>query len=363
MLGSPVESYLDPKLMLESSRGCWWGEKHQCTFCGLNGSLIQFRSKPAEQFVAELTDLVRRHRCLDVIMVDNIIDSRYFAEVLPELAKLDWDMRIHYEVKSNLTSAQIALLVKSHVTHVQPGIESLSSRALKLMDKGVQAVRNVRTLRDGQSHHLTVSWNFLYGFPGETDDDYLPVVRQFPALVHLRPPSGASLICLHRFSPNFDQPEIGFVNRRPASYYDHVYRMSQDEMTDICYEFDTDYLGIGQDAVTALEDAVADWKNRHRGSSLLRIDLPSELRIEDRRRGWPSRDHIIDDPTLRTAYDLLEHGRSIDAVHVRLVAAGHEMDLARLSAWVDALVEAGLVFVEGDRYLALATTDVPVTVD
>src|SRR5262249_14390972 len=24
-------------LPYESSRGCWWGQKHHCTFCGLNG--------------------------------------------------------------------------------------------------------------------------------------------------------------------------------------------------------------------------------------------------------------------------------------------------------------------------------------
>ncbi|HEY0637996.1 MAG TPA: RiPP maturation radical SAM C-methyltransferase [Pseudonocardiaceae bacterium] len=362
LLGSPVEGRVDPRLMLESSRGCWWGEKHQCTFCGLNGSLIQFRSKPAEQFVAELTDLVRRHRCLDVTMVDNIIDSRYFAEVLPELAKLDWDLRIHYEVKSNLTSRQIEQLVGAHVTHVQPGIESLSSTVLRLMDKGVHAVRNVRTLRDGQSHHLTVSWNYLYGFPRETADDYLPVIRQFPALVHLPPPSGASLICLHRFSPNFDRPDIGFVNRRPAGYYDHVYDLPEHELADLCYEFDSDRLGIGPEVATELAHGIADWKARHDGSTLLRVDLPERLVLQDRRVGWPERDHVIDDPAWRTAYDLLGPGRSLPAVHDRLVTAGHRLDASALHGWAEELVEQGLLFREGGRYLSLATTDIPVRV-
>ncbi|SVC64916.1 uncharacterized protein METZ01_LOCUS317770, partial [marine metagenome] len=33
------------KIPFESSRGCWWGEKHHCTFCGLNGTSMKFRSK------------------------------------------------------------------------------------------------------------------------------------------------------------------------------------------------------------------------------------------------------------------------------------------------------------------------------
>ena len=26
------------RILFESARGCWWGEKQHCTFCGLNGS-------------------------------------------------------------------------------------------------------------------------------------------------------------------------------------------------------------------------------------------------------------------------------------------------------------------------------------
>src|SRR5512142_331306 len=52
LAASPVAEYLSPYLFVEGSRGCWWGEKHQCTFCGLNGSSIAFRSKPAERFWA-----------------------------------------------------------------------------------------------------------------------------------------------------------------------------------------------------------------------------------------------------------------------------------------------------------------------
>ena len=27
----------------ESARGCWWGAKHHCTFCGLNGTAMRFQ--------------------------------------------------------------------------------------------------------------------------------------------------------------------------------------------------------------------------------------------------------------------------------------------------------------------------------
>ena len=30
-------------LTFETSRGCWWGQKHHCTFCGLNGEGMGYR--------------------------------------------------------------------------------------------------------------------------------------------------------------------------------------------------------------------------------------------------------------------------------------------------------------------------------
>ena len=39
-----------PTLLFETSRGCWWGAKSHCTFCGLNGGSMTFRSKTRAAF-------------------------------------------------------------------------------------------------------------------------------------------------------------------------------------------------------------------------------------------------------------------------------------------------------------------------
>lgn len=359
---SSVEGHIEPKLVLESARGCWWGEVHHCTFCGLNGSLMQFRSKPPARVLREVTELVARHRTLDIAMVDNIMDNRYFTEVLPDIAALDWDLRIHYELKANLTTAQIEALRAARIAHVQPGIESLSTPVLKIMDKGVDAVRNVRTLRDCESAHLDTTWNLLFGFPGETEDDYWPLIRQIPALVHLPPPSDLTPIQLERFSPNFDRPELGFPRRRPADMYRHVYDLPQTELADLVYLFDTDEAGIRGEVVDVLEAAIDEWKKRHHDSSLVRVMTGEELWLLDRRSGWPERDYRIDDPVLVAAYRQLEHGRSDRALRSRLAEEGIAVTESRLRGWLDELCDAGFVFREADRYVALATTSVPVRI-
>ena len=53
---SPLRAELWPEvaILFESSRGCWWGAKSHCTFCGVNGSLMPFRKKPAARVVEEI---------------------------------------------------------------------------------------------------------------------------------------------------------------------------------------------------------------------------------------------------------------------------------------------------------------------
>ncbi|HLX48471.1 MAG TPA: RiPP maturation radical SAM C-methyltransferase [Streptosporangiaceae bacterium] len=359
---SPVNEHIEPKLTIETARGCWWGEKHHCTFCGLNGTLMKFRSKEPDAVLAELGELVRRHRALDVIVVDNIIDNSFLTTVLPRIAGLGWDLRIHYEVKSNLKPEEIRALHDAGVCHIQPGIESLVKPVLKIMEKGVAPIRNIRTLRDGESTGLTVSWNWLYGFPGERAGDYAPVLRQMPRLVHLQPPSGAARIVLERFSPYFSDTALGFPERTTAKAYRHVYDLAEEDMRDMVYLFDTPPRGLTDADAKELNDVLDAWKAGYHDSSLIRTEEAGVILIEDRRVGWPAAGHRIDDPALCAAYMELEHGRSVPALLRHLADSGHLMPEAELVAWLDGLDEAGLVYGDHGQWIALATTSIPVKV-
>ena len=46
-------------LTLETSRGCWWGQKHHCTFCGLNGEGMAFRRKDPTRAFDEIKSLTQ----------------------------------------------------------------------------------------------------------------------------------------------------------------------------------------------------------------------------------------------------------------------------------------------------------------
>jgi ribosomal peptide maturation radical SAM protein 1 len=350
-----ISEHILPELVIESSRGCWWGEKHQCTFCGLNGTGMTYRAKKPDVFVREVDELVRRHQVLDIVTIDNILPSDYLDTALPHLAATNLDIKFHYEIKANLHAEHIDTLRAARVWAIQPGIESLVDDVLKRMDKGVQSIHNVRTIRDGGSFGLSVTWNWLFGFPGERFEDYEFVRAQLPHLVHLQPPDGLARIDLQRFSPNFDNLELGFKERRPAEAYRYVYDIPAERLEDFVYSFDTNSQGLTDDQSEFLRESLLRWKENYPQSSLTERTIDGAVIIRDRRVDHAARDYVLEEPREITAWAELRLGRSLSALHRNLLREGLAWTEAELDRWVAELASYGLVFTEGGRVITLPT--------
>ena len=193
-------------LSIESSRGCWWGAKHHCTFCGLNGATMDFRTKPAGRVLDEIHEVVRDWQAKEVRLADNIMPMSYLRDLLPELARWKDHPRLFFEVKANLRDEQIDVMASAGTWGIQPGIDSLSSNVLRLMRKGVSGVQNLTLLRSCRSVGMFVGWNYLFGFPGEEIEDYKSALKLMPKIEHLQPPSNCKQVILDRFSPYQQEP-------------------------------------------------------------------------------------------------------------------------------------------------------------
>src|SRR4030095_7923177 len=187
----------------ESSRGCWWGAKHHCTFCGLNGLGMGYRRETPDRLLTELTELSAAYTVTAFEAVDNIMSMDYIDAVFGKLAEDRIDFQFFYEVKANLTREIIRKLAKGGVKHLQPGIESMSTDVLKLMRKGCTMLQNVLCLKWCRDYDIKVSWNLLVGFPGETQANYEDQLRVLQSISHLEPPRSCNRIWLERFSPYY----------------------------------------------------------------------------------------------------------------------------------------------------------------
>lgn len=206
----------------EGSRGCWWGQKHHCTFCGINGMGMSYRMKSPSKLMKEIEDQFAANGCRNLLMVDNIMPHNYFDTLLPTMAEKKLGLRVFYEQKANLTASRMQKISEAGINIIQPGIESLSDELLILMKKGVKSWQNIAALRFARIYDVYVNWNLLHSFPGDRKIHYEAIERLIPLLHHLCPPSGLNQLSIDRFSPYFDHREnYGISNVRPmASYYD-----------------------------------------------------------------------------------------------------------------------------------------------
>lgn len=226
-------------LPMETARGCWWGHKHHCTFCGLPALGMKFRSRSVDNVLAQFDRLSRRYKTWHFAPVDNIIDNRYIKELFGAMAERGYDYQIWYESKANLTPEQLRLMRNGGLEAIQPGIESLSSSVLRIMDKGVTALVNVNTLKWSRFLGLQVQWNIITGFPGETAEDYEKVLDIMKKIVHLQPPGFSGRIWLQRFSPYFEHPEkYPITHLGPMRYYHHLYPRDAVDLEKIAYWFE-----------------------------------------------------------------------------------------------------------------------------
>jgi len=285
---SPLRHELTPMLFFEMSRGCWWGEKHHCAFCGLNGQSLRFRSKSPQRVIDELRYLVTRYDVHQGCAADNILDFRYFASLLPELEKAQLAFSFACELKTNLKRSQIEQLLRAGLRAAQLGIETFDSEILKNLNKGVRGYQNLQTLKWFAEARVTAEWNILYGFPWETADTYRQLASLVTKIPHFPSPLGVGRARMDRFSPFFESPgRYGMKNPRASRAFAHVYPFPQDVLNRLAYyyEFDADWEPQLEFAEPFLE-AIRHWQNDSGSGDLtMHWKTPDELVIFDTRGG------------------------------------------------------------------------------
>ena len=354
----------DLRLYFESSRGCWWGAKHHCTFCGLNGSGMSFRKKNADQVYSEIVHLSQTYHCLKLAATDNIMAVEYFSQLLPKLASLNADIEFFYEVKANLTREQVRLLAAAGVKEIQPGIESFNSRILNLMRKGVTAIQNIQLLKWCCESQIDPFWNILFGFPGEVPDDYAYYPTLLCQLSHLRPPTALVRVRFERFSPYHYEREKFGLELRPSSIYQLLFPESRMDHSKLAYFFDgecRDQLHDPDEHIKPVNAAAKMWVENWNADRVYCYYSRGEdyIIIHDNRP--PSTDaalvprRIYLSNKVSAIYCHCDEIRSSRSVCEMMTQQfGPSVSPSQVCDWLDRLVQQRLMFREGERYLSLA---------
>jgi ribosomal peptide maturation radical SAM protein 1 len=285
-------------LPLESSRGCWWGAKSHCTFCGLNANGMVYRQKTLERFREEVRAIVDRYRPRFLFMADNILSAKYYHEFIDWARAQDIGVDFFYEIKANMNRKQVANLIEAGISQVQPGIESFSTKTLTLMRKGIRGIHNIAFLKYAREYGLRTAYNILAGFPGEDPLEYERVAREVPKLMHLEPPNGVGEIEFHRFSPYHNAPDEFGIRLRPHEKYFYIYPFEESVVARLAYRFEME--GRSPQDLTYLRKIAAvvmDWRKRYRADecTLTWRRESDDVVIADRRPDFPAADYRLED--------------------------------------------------------------------
>lgn len=280
------------RLLFETSRGCWWGRKSHCSFCGIAAIQHGYAAVAVEEARDIIVEMRQRWRPDLLYAADAIMDYGHIGALTPLLAahrkRSDPDLRIFYEVKTNLRRPQLAALAAAGITEVQPGIESFSSQVLASMRKGCTGLQQVAFLKWAGAYGIRAAYGLLLGTPGESEVDVMMMADLCPRLHHLPPPVGIGSLSLHRFSPYVQAPAAhGIASVKPYGLQHVAYRAPPDVLYDLCYEFDFELanpLSVRHaEAVEQLEAAVAAWRHAYFSGASLTVRRLGDRRLVVRR--------------------------------------------------------------------------------
>ena len=169
------------KLAYATSVGC----PYACNYCtDMVFYKRRFNALSPERVVSEVTQLVQRHRIDEVAM----LDSNFPVDIQRALAiargfansgvRFRWTFQASTDFLCRMTEDEVRLLGESGVVHMGFGTESTSAPVLKLMNKRHQRVDEMyQTARKAELGGIHVTFNLIFGYPGETEGDRLETIR------------------------------------------------------------------------------------------------------------------------------------------------------------------------------------------
>lgn len=347
-------------LSLEHSRGCAWEhrtgtELRGCTFCGLYRTSPNFRRKPVDRVIAELSAAIQRHQVLNVAFVDAYIPNDYRRDLLEGLARIPADLTFFTELRCDLDRATAAALARAGAGHVQLGVESFSTPILRHIGKGVDSIQTAYSLRLCQEQGISTQYNLMVRIPGVGRADVEQLAATLPVLYGLRPPQVVDFY-LDRNSLAYADPVAHGIDPDSLDAERPVWlpeSLGDSRVTQVVPFRPLDR--ETEEAWRALERRVEEWRARWKAARDARVDSPLSWRdgggwacVTDL-RGEEPRIYVLEGllyEAFRACADVMTETRLS-----RLLPQHPREALARA---LETLCRHGLVLQDGPRHVAVA---------
>ncbi len=126
--------------------------------------------------VEDVSRLVRQHDLSEIALVDSnfLVDTKRAVAIaqgfLEAGLKIRWTFQASTDLLCRMSDSEVQLLGQSGVSHIGFGTESASPEVLKRMNKPHQHIPDMfEAARKCAAANIRVTYNLIFGFPGEDD--------------------------------------------------------------------------------------------------------------------------------------------------------------------------------------------------
>ena len=216
-------------LPIEFGRGCPW---KRCSFCPDESYNSLCQAKTPERVTSEIahyqsisgelsnffildSDALKNRE--SIIEISRYLEGRHLNFVYAEFRAEKMDREVLRAVKN----------FGNWMSHFQIGIETFSDRMLKLMNKGVTALKNVEVLKSAAELRVPVQFNLFTCFPGMTEEDLTENLRVMDLITHILVNDTIQIFpgefYLPADSPVFLNSETFGLTKSPESIFSSVF--------------------------------------------------------------------------------------------------------------------------------------------
>lgn len=154
-----------------SSRGC----PRKCAFCSETSNWPHWRHRDPAKLLAEMDARSRQYNCTSFHFHDDTINGSLpwldaFCDLLIERGSpYQWES---FCCPEGLDEERLARMKKAGCVLLKVGIQSFAPHVLKSMRRSTDAEAFKRSIIAGSKLGISIRFDMLIGFPGETDEDH-----------------------------------------------------------------------------------------------------------------------------------------------------------------------------------------------
>ncbi|MBN1971155.1 MAG: cobalamin-dependent protein [Candidatus Delongbacteria bacterium] len=170
----PLNLYLSPKIVysIETSRGCYW---NKCTFCNIVGIDKKnfYRSKDPSFIMRDIRKLKKNLNAYFFSFSDNGTEPSNLIKISQMLVSNNIDIRWYTQIRvDKIFGKEICnLMYESGCRHLFIGVETVSTKILKLMNKGIN-IAILNKMKDYLTDaNISINLGFIIDFPLVTVSD------------------------------------------------------------------------------------------------------------------------------------------------------------------------------------------------